>query len=321
MPGLTKHLDQRLLIKVSKLYYEQKLTQQDIAARLHLSRSQVSRLLQKARESGIVLITVGAPSGAYTALENALEQRFGLKEVNVVEVSQPLSYQAVAHELGVAAAQYVQRTLIDDDVVGVSWGTTLNAMVNALPPLQMSNAHIVQIIGGLGPPEAEVHATDICRRFAHSLNCRLSLIAAPGITDTPETKLALMGDSHLQQTFSLFPRLTVVFVGIGTPTPSSVLMRDGSIISPEQLNALCELGTVGDIGLRFFDAWGHIVNSSLDDRVVGISPNQLRKIERVVGIAGGSDKIEAICGAVRGGLINVLITDVTVADALMTCEL
>lgn len=308
------------MTKVSRLYYEQKLTQQDIAERLRLSRAKVSRLLRQAQDRGIIQITVRSPGGDHTNIEQALEQRFGLKEVNVIECSQPSSHDVVARELGIAASQYLQRTLQDGDVIGVTWGSTLNAMVNAMPPIETLNVHIVQIVGGLGPPEAEVHATDICRRFAQALNCKLSLIAAPGIADTPETKRALMSDSHLQHTFSLFPRLTIVFAGIGAPTPSSVLVQGGSIMSQEQLNTLRELGAVGDIGLRFFDAQGRAVHSPLDERVIGITPEQLRNVERVVGIAGGTDKIEAICGAVRGRLINVLITDVTVAKALMECE-
>lgn len=317
MSRKAKPLDLRLLTKVSKLYYEQQLTQQVIADRLHLSRPKVSRLLQQAYERGIIQITVHTPPAVHTDLEQQLEQHFGLKEATVVDVSQHTSTQAIARELGVAAAQYLQRTLIDGDVIGVSWGTTLNAMVNALSPVDTTSVHIVQIIGGLGAPEAEVHATDICRRFAHLLNCKLALIAAPGIVDSLATKQALLSDSHIQHAFSLFSDLTMAFVGIGVPIPSSVLMRNGAIISQDELDHLRELGAAGDISLRFFDVQGHLVQSSLNDRVIGIPLDQLKQIKRVVGVAGGLDKLEAIYGALRGRLINVLITDAELARALI----
>lgn len=319
MPRKTKPTDQRLLTKISKLYYEQALTQQDIADRLQLSRPKVSRLLQEATERGIVRITVLSPAGFHTDLEQALEQQFNLLEAVVVEVGQHATQDVVVRELGIAAASYLQRTLIDDDIIGISWGTTLNAMVNALSPMESLNTHVVQLIGGLGPPEAEVHASDICRRFARLMNSKLTLIAAPGIVDTLETKQALLSDRHIRSAFDLFPTIKMAFVGIGVPLPTSVVMRDGSIMTQAQLDHLLAVGAVGDIGLRFFDVYGKAVTSPINDLVFGITLDQLQKIDRVVGVAGGLHKFQAVCGALRGNLINILITDAALAHRLVMC--
>jgi DNA-binding transcriptional regulator LsrR (DeoR family) len=310
-------VDYRLLTKVSKLYYEQNLTQQQIAERLHLSRPKVSRLLQQAQDWGVVQITVLSPQGSHTDLEQQLESRFQLKEAVVIDVGSSATREAVARELGAAAARYLQRTIADSDVIGLSWGTTLNAMVNALSPFDVRDVLIVQIIGGLGAPEAEVHATDICRRFARLLSARLTLIPAPGIVDSARTRDALMSDSHIQTAFHLFSRITMAFVGIGVPLPTSVVMRDGAIMTPAQLDELLALGAVGDIGLRFFDAEGHPIRSALDDLVIGITLEQLRHIQCVVGVAGGQEKLQAVFGALVGGLINVLITDEALAQTLL----
>lgn len=318
VPRKTNPLNLRLLTKVSKLYYEQALTQQEIAQRLHLSRPKVSRLLQQAHQRGIVQITVHSPSAVHTDLEQQLEQQFGLKEASIVQVNQDASSEVITRELGTAAARYVQRTLVAQDVLGVSWATTLNAMVNALLPMDVADAHIVQLIGGLGPPEADVHATDICRRCAHLLNCRLTLVPAPGIVNSLEIKQALLSDSHIQHAFSLFPDLTMALVGIGVSSPSSVLMRDGSIITQAELDELKKLGAVGDISLRFFDKEGRPIRASLDERVIGITLEQLQQVERVIGVAGGREKLEAVCGALRGRLINVLITDPILTQDLLT---
>jgi len=309
--------DPRLLTKVSKLYYEEGLNQDEIMTRLQLSRSKVSRLLKRARDRGIVKITVVPPPGLFPDLEAELEERYHLKEAVVVEVRDPQSQPLVSRELGIAAANYLIRTLQDNDVIGVSWGTTLSHMVAALEPRPANGVHVVQIIGGLGPPESEVHATDLCRRLAQLLQCRLTLLPAPGIVDHVEAKEIILSDSHVRHCFELFSRITVAYVGVGAPTPDSVIMRDGSIITQEELDALLQKGAVGDIALRFFDAFGRPVLSELDERVIGISLEELRQIKRVVGVAGGPKKVEVLRGALRGGLINVLITDHVTAYQLV----
>jgi len=317
MPRRLSRQDLRLLVKVSKAYYEQGLTQQEIADRLHQSRSRVSRLLREARDTGIVQITVVPPKNTHPDLEVQLETTFRLQEAVVIEVAEQSSDEAISREIGMAAAAYLQRTLMDGDIIGISWGTTLNAMVSALQPQETRDVHVVQIIGGLGPPEAEVHATDLCRRMVRALGSKLTLLAAPGIVDSQQVKEVILRDSHVQTVFDLFSHINVAYVGIGAPTPDSVVMRDGTIMTQAELNGLLAKGAVGDIALRYFDARGQPVHSDLDDRVVGITLEQLRRIDRVVGVSGGQQKHAVIRGALLGGLIDVLITDQVTAQRLL----
>ena len=137
----------RLLTKVAKLYYDVGLNQDEIVQRLHLSRSKVSRLLSQAREAGIVKITVISPPGIYSDLETQIENRFRIEEVIVTEVRQPDDQESVAIELGRAAAAYMERTIKDNHVVGFSWGSTLNAMADAMTPFTAKDTQVVQIIG------------------------------------------------------------------------------------------------------------------------------------------------------------------------------
>jgi DNA-binding transcriptional regulator LsrR (DeoR family) len=311
----------RLLSKVAQLYYDHNLTQNQIAERLGLSRPKVSRLIRQARREGIVQIRVTSPPGSFTEMEQQLEERFGLLEAIIVEVDTSTDSAVVAQELGDAAAEYLIRSIQDGDVIGVSWGTTLKAMVNGLPPIETTDVHIVQLIGGLGPPEAEIHATELCRRIAHMLGGRLTLISAPGIVSGLDVKEALLSDSHIHHAFSLFETITTAYVGIGVPLPTSVVMRDGTIIAPEQLEELLTLNAVGDIALRFFDACGEPVNASFDEHVFGISLDTLRQIKRVVGVAGGPEKRTAVYGALLGDLVNVLITDQHLAQQLLDANL
>jgi DNA-binding transcriptional regulator LsrR (DeoR family) len=317
MPRPSQPRDPRLLTKVSRLYYEQQLSEAEIAGRLHLSRSKVSRLLKEARRVGIVQIVIVPPPGIHTSLETELEQTFELQEAIVVEAGEPYHPDLVARTLGVAAARHLQESLQSSEVIGVSWGKTLSWMVSAIRPQPTPLAKIVQIIGGLGQPTANVHATDLSRRLASALGCELTLLPAPGIMDSRQSKNAVLSDSHVQEALNLFTDITVAYVGIGAPTLDSVLLRDGSIITQAEIDQLIAMGAVGDIALRFFDAQGNPLRSELDERVIGISLGELRRAGRVVGVAGGPDKLAAVRGALLGGHIDVLITDQHMARALM----
>ena len=320
MPRLLPSEELRLLSKVSKLYYEERQTEDEIVPKLQLSRSKISRLLKQARDAGIVKITVISPPGVFSDLEMQLESRFHLLEVIVVEASQPDSQVAVTHELGIAAASYLHRTVRENDVIGISWGSTLHSMVDAMQPCSMPTVQVIQIIGGLGRPESEMHATELCRRLSRVLNCNLTLLPAPGIVDNQQVKEVILSDSHVQRALSFFPKLTTAIVGIGSPTPDSVVMRDGSIINPDELEDLLKMGAVGDIALRFFDSYGQLVLSDVNDRVIGITLQQLSKVERVVGVGGGPNKFTVLQAALRGRLINTLITDHATAHRLLESD-
>ncbi len=306
--------EQRLLVKVSKMYYEEGLSQDDIILRLNLSRSKISRLLQQARDEGIVQITVNTPKHLFSELETRLEKLFGLYEAIVVETHAGDSQENIIRELGIAAAGYLERSVGTTTTIGISWGSTLHGMVAALHSNRLPKTKVVQIIGGLGQPEAEVHATDLCHRLARSLGSQLTLLPAPGIVSTEQARDVLLADLFIQRAMSMFDHLDIAFVGIGTPAPESLL---GSILSRTELDGLLQNGAVGDIALRFFDIHGQPVQSEIDQRVIGITFAQLKRTRRVVGISGGVEKFQSVLGALRGKLIKVLITDSINAEKLL----
>jgi DNA-binding transcriptional regulator LsrR (DeoR family) len=235
----------------------------------------------------------------------------------IVEVSDQYAQEEISREIGIAASRYFHQVVKDGDIVGVSWGNTLSNMVAAMHPLPLPNIQVVQIIGGLGKPEAEVHATELCRRLARLLSCGLTLLPAPGIVDNQRVKEVLLSDSHVQRAYSMFPKIDIAFVGIGAPTPDSVVLRDSSIISQAELEDILSLGAVGDIALRYFDQRGEPVRSNIDPRVIGITLSQLSQVSRVIGVSGGLEKVDALLGAMRGGLVDALITDHLTAGKLL----
>lgn len=312
-----KSIENRLLSKVSSMYYEQKYNQQEIANRLHLSRPKVSRLLKQAREVGIVQISVVAPNNSFVELENALEDIYHLKEALIVDSEEKISDKIIKKQIGSAAADYLHRTISEGETIGVTWGTTLQAMVDAMPSKQVDNTHVVQALGGVGPPEAKAHATDISRRLSQLLKSKLTLLPAPGIVDSKEAKQVLLSDRKVKGALDLFSTIDTLYVGIGALKTNPVLDRDQKELPPELYETITHSNAVGDIALRFFDKNGEEINSPLKDLVIGISIEELKQIETVVGIAGGSQKVDVIHGALKNKLIDVLITDQQTARELV----
>jgi DNA-binding transcriptional regulator LsrR (DeoR family) len=283
---------------------------------LHISRSTISRLLAQAREEGVVKIVVVPPTGIYASLESKIEEKYGVKEVIVLDIPIQDSPQIIARELGAAAAAYLFRVADPNDIVGVSWGYTLRGMVAALEPKKYPNLCIVQMMGGIGKPESESHATELCRQMARTLSCKLALLPAPGVVHSKQTREVYLMDEHVRTAMNLLPGITLAFVGIGSLTSYSISVRDETILTQSDLDEAIANGAVGDIANRFIDADGQPVQVELNERIIGIDLDQLGKIPRVVGVAGGSNKIAPIRAALRGKLIDVLITDQATAEAL-----
>ena len=145
----------------------------------------------------------------------------------------------------------------------------------------------------------------------------MTLLPVPGIVADQRTREALLADVHVQRAVEAFDDLDIAFVGIGAPTTDSVTMRDGSIISRAELDDLLRKGTVGDIALRYYDVEGKCIESEINERIIGMTLEQIKRVPKVVGVSGGPQKVAAIRAALAGQLINVLITDSVTAEKLL----
>jgi DNA-binding transcriptional regulator LsrR (DeoR family) len=250
-------------------------------------------------------------------LELDLEKKYHLREVSVVAVSDPKNPASAALELAPAAAACLVRCLSGHEVVGTTWGRTIRAMVDALPSRSWPDLTIAQLSGGLGPVGDLEHSTDVAQRMAQKLNARLRLLPAPGIVSTKAAAQALWSDSQIAGTLELAARADVAVVGLGIPAPDSVLLRDGTIVTQEDLRDILEAGAVGDIGLRFVDASGMPLDLELNERIIGLSLDQIRRIPYVIGVAAGEAKRDIIRAALRGEILDALVTDLATAEALL----
>ncbi|MFV2022390.1 sugar-binding transcriptional regulator [Micromonospora sp. LOL_023] len=307
----------RLVAKIARMYHERNMRQTSIAEELHISQARVSRLLKRATEIGIVRTIVSLPAGVHTDLEETIEKQYDLQEAVIVDTS---SIDDLLPALGAAAADYLETTLTGGDRVGISsWSATLLAAVERMRPSRARVVdQVVQIVGGVGNPRVQVRANLLISRFAAMTGAEPLFMPAAAMLGTEAARQALLQDPTVADVFRTWPKLTMALIGIGSLEPSPLLLESGNAIAEPDRAALRDGGAIGDVCLRFFDAAGKVVRTPLDDRILGISPEELRTIPRRIAVAGGLDKLAAIRGALLGKHINVLITDISVAQRLAT---
>jgi DNA-binding transcriptional regulator LsrR (DeoR family) len=301
----------RMLTRVARMYHEEGLPQREIAERLSLSQSRVSRMLRRASDTGIVRTVVTPPPEVHADLEDALREAFGLRDAVVVD-------DASLPALGAATADYLDATVSAGDRIGIaSWSATLMATADAMvAPVASTATEVTQLVGGVGDPAVQFRATGLTARLATLTGARAVPLPAPGLLRSATLRDALVDDPAVAGVMSGWDELTLALVGIGGLEPSTLLAQSGNAISADEAEDLRERGAVGDICLRFFDAAGFPVDSPLDTRVLGIAPERLQAIPRRIGVAGGARKYPAVRAALRGGWINVLITDAASAQRL-----
>jgi DNA-binding transcriptional regulator LsrR (DeoR family) len=307
----------RLLYRIAQSYYLDGLTQGQIAKRFGLSRPKVSRLLQKGRENGIINISLTAPPGGTADLERELEQKYGLEEAVVVPVSDANDRFSVVDGLGPAAAECLLRCISGDEIIATAWGTSILAMVDALPLRSLPEVTVVQMLGGLGPVDAVDHSAELTQRIALKLGAKLRMLPAPGIVATREIAAALRTDPQISRVLEVAAQADIALVGLGVPTPDSLLLRTGTILNSQDLALLREAEAVGDIALRYLDCNGSPLELEINERLIGLSIQQIMDIPRVIGIAGGVLKFDIIRAALRGKILDVLVTDVDTAQRLL----
>jgi DNA-binding transcriptional regulator LsrR (DeoR family) len=320
-PLVSRTDELRTIARVAQLYYEDRLKQAQISERLHVSQATVSRLLKRAEEEGVVRVTIVAPRGTYPEFESALRERYRLNEAIVAECFEDRE-EAILSAIGAAAAHYFETTMSEGDVIGISsWSASLLRMVDSIHPTKRSHAErVVQILGGLGDPSVQSHATQLTTRLASLTGAEAQLLPAQGVVSSSAARLVMLGDVYVRAAMDQFRRMTIALVGIGALQPSVMLANSGNAFTKAELQDLAKQGAVGDISLQFFDREGAPVHGPLDDRVIAITLEELKKTPRVVGVAGGDRKVEAIRACLKGSLVNVLVTDKFTAEKLLKPE-
>lgn len=295
---------------VARRYYLEGKQKNEIADELGVSRFKVARILDEALAQGIVRIEVALPEGLDVELGDALAEKYGIRR-GIVALSQ--EGVPTVDVLGAAAARVLEARLTADDVLGISWGSTLTAVVDATRSL--AAREIVQIVGGVASAGLEVNGVELLRRLARASGASVWPLHAPFLVGSAETARQLRDDPSLAPTIDRFSALTVALVGIGSlETGRSALWTELDGRAREELT---KLGAVADLGGCILASDGSIVHDDALDRVIAIDAERLRAVGEVIAVAGGEGKSGAIAAALRSGLVDTLVTDSAAARSLL----
>jgi DNA-binding transcriptional regulator LsrR (DeoR family) len=306
--------ERALIVKVARMYYEQNMSQDQIARALLTSRSNVSRILSVAKQRGIVEIKIIEEARRETEIEEMLMSRFGLRAAMVAKVPRGTSdYQAV----GQLAVTSFLNHLKPRVKVAISWGRSIQAMVDALDAENRPDLTFIPLMGGMTPVPSTYSGEALIRSLAEKFNAQYQVLHAPTIVQSPDIKVALMREPSVAAVIEAARTADVAFVGIGSKGANSSQHILQSAGMTEAGNPEFYAKWAGDLAGRFFDREGNAVNSRLDNRTVGLDLGEIAKIKRVVGVAAGEEKTEGILAALRGGLISELVTSSNCATRLL----
>ena len=301
-------------IEAAKMYYLMDYSQQEIANSLQISRPTVSRLLQQAKEEGIVEIRINDPSENCRKLEQELEERFGLKKA-VVAYAPMYEEKLIKPLLGKTAATYLSGIVKDGDVIGTVWGTTIYQVSAHLEHQPLSDVSIVQLKGGVSHSDKQTYASETLHLFEKAFNAVSYQLPIPAIVDQVVVKKAIEADRHISKLLQMGKQANIAIFTIGVPRTDSLLFQLGYFTEEEE--AVLSKHAVGDISSRFFDKDGKICDETLDARTIGIELEELKKKEQSILVAGGTSKVKGILGALNAQYANVLITDSQTAKIIL----
>ena len=296
------------LIEVSRLYYEQGLTQTEIGHKLSLSRSTVSRVLQRARDAGIVTITVNYDVMRDHAVEEAMKSAFALREARVLS-SHGRSFDWIRNGIGKLGANLLEESLQDTSTLGVSYGRSIAKTVEQVRPRLRDGLTVVPVIGALGSDDPLIEGIDLTRQLATKLGARYRYLHAPLLVEDRRTRDLFLQEPTVNDVLQIAADANIVLIGIGSLQAQSSGIIWTGYINRKERDWLHNIGVVGHMCAQFFDVQGKVLDIGINHRSISIGLEALRRIDNVIAVAGTIDKASAILGALNGGYIDSLVTD------------
>jgi deoxyribonucleoside regulator len=316
---ITAEARQAVLAEVATLYWVDKLNQEQIARQIGRSVPTVSRLLAEAEAAGIVEVRIRYPTAVEPDVQAELTGRFGLQVARVLAGATTDPARLLA-QLGELAARHLTTVLGDGMTISVGWGTTLYEVVQALRPALYRDVRVAQALGSLGSKLPAIDNHLITRLLADRVGGAPHFLPAPMIVESEAVRAALLADRQVRETLEIGRGADLALVGIGVAEPDLAGMYRAGYIDEATLDAIRAAGAVGDILVDFFDRAGRRLHLPVTRRVIGLGLDDLVACPMSIGVAGGTRKAAAILGALRAGLLHVLITDEATAREVIRLD-
>lgn len=306
----------KLLAKVAYMYYEQELTQAQIAKELAIYRTTVSRMLSQAKSAGIVEIKINHFDASLFELEEQLKHAFGLTAVELVPTESDTNEEAKEERLAEAAGAWIRRQLADEMVVGLSWGASVGRAVNKIDQKQLSDVSVVPVVGGPSHINSRYHVNTLVYELARKLNGNSLFVNATVIQESKELAEGIFNSKYFHDLKEYWKRLDLVIVGVGGPLIyHKSQWRD--LLSPADYEELKLREAVGDCCCRFYDGGGKLLKGELNQRTIGLTLDELADVPQSVGIARGISKARSIVPLLKKGYLKTLITDQETAQEIL----
>lgn len=298
--------EETLMIKASWYYYFENMTQQAIADRLAISRMRVIKLLDAARQNGVVQFRLRSDSIGMMERSRELMERYHLKDVFIIPEAEQegQTNESIAR----AGAMYISDRLGENACINVGYGDTLSRTLNHLATMVQTPVTCVSLTGGVSCYLPNGHS--------NVFNARLCLIPAPLLASSHDMAAAMRAEASVCEVIRTAELSSFTLVGIGSMHDTATILRSG-LISQNEMFRLRMAGSVGDVLCHFLDKNGRLVSSDIEDRLISTPLNQLLAMDNVVGLAAGRHKAESIRSVLRGGYLDILITDEPTAVLLM----
>jgi DNA-binding transcriptional regulator LsrR (DeoR family) len=318
MPAIANN-HHELLAQVASLYYEGDQSQSEIASELGLSRVKVYRLLKEARQEGVVSILIDWPIERERSVEKQLSEQFKLKEALVLSTAGHDEDIAV-RRLGQMAARYLEQILEDGMTLSVCLGRTTYEVIHAVRPNLRAHVNVVQAMGSFPFASPEFDSAALARLLAQKLGGQVLFLSSPLMANTPAEADILRRQTLIAQALEASRCADALLVGIGSLEASESRYVQAGVISPAELAELKFGGAAGDIGGQFFDLKGDLYPCPYNQRMIGLTLEEMRRIPATAAVAMGASKIDAILGGLRTGVIDVLCTDLETAQAVLKAD-
>lgn len=304
--GSKADYEQILMVKTAWYYYIENYTQQSISDLLGISRAKVINLLEKARQTGIIQFNIRHDSDHRMKLEQDIIKRYGLNDVFTIPRGETL--HDLRESIAQAAAMYISKRCGENAFINIGYGQTTSLVLNHLAGMVEKTINVVSLTGGVNfyLPNA----------YQGAFNARLYLIPSPLSIPDKVAHDCICELPSLREISRLIPLSSMTIVGIGGMVNDATVVKNG-VFTENDFVYLRMQGAVGDVLSRFVDKDGNPINTPVTGHLVGTSLEELKALKNVIGVAGGKDKVEAIRAILRGGYLDVLITDEDTAEALL----
>jgi len=308
-----------LLAQVASMYYDQELTQSAIGEELGLSRVKVYRLLKQAREEQIVQITIQWPIKRDIGLEEELIQTYDLNEALVLATN-PENQSTALRRLGQLGARYLEQALKEGMTMAVCVGRSTYEVIHAIRPGFKTGIDVAQAMGSVPFAVEAFDSVTLARELAQKLGGQVRYLSSPLMADSPGAAEVLRSQRSIKRTLSAAREADVALLGIGNLDPATSGYVKAGSITPEELIQLAEDGAIGDIGGQVFTLDGELHPCDYNQRIIGLTLDELRRIPLTIAASAGREKAVAIQGALRTGVIDVLCTDDQAAKEILKLE-